>query len=296
MIPYIHEFDFAYGEASWISGNVRRLVANNPGPFTGWGTNVYFIGRSELIIIDPGPDTDEHFALLCKIIGDCPLRAVLVTHHHRDHSPMAPRLADHFGCKTIGFGPPLVCAADNGFEEADHTGFSPDIRIRDGQVFDYEEVSIECIHTPGHTSNHMCYAVFPDNGLVCGDHVLSWATSVVIPPDGRMGEYLDSLELVKQRSFCRLWPGHGPEIPNPEPFLTAYLAHRAMRDAQIMQQLACGPQKISQMVPVIYAQTDKKLYPAASVSMLAHLIHLRETGHVACIDEPALSSLWYLPN
>lgn len=295
-IPYIRDFKFVYGKAERISANVRRLTANNPGPFTGWGTNVYLVGESELAIIDPGPDTDDHFEVLLKAVGTKSVSNIFVTHHHRDHSPMAPRLGEHFKCQTIGFGSPLnsANAQAGGFEEADHADFVPDVIAQDKQVFTGDGWWIKCLHTPGHTSNHMCYAVIPDNGLICGDHVLAWSTSVVIPPDGNMADYMSSLALVKQQNFAELWPGHGPAITDPKPFLEAYIQHRMLRDQQILLQLQTGPKTIKQLVPIIYADIDIKLYPAASISMLSHLIRLCQIGQVKCDGKPGLGRIWSL--
>ncbi|VAV87856.1 MBL-fold metallo-hydrolase superfamily [hydrothermal vent metagenome] len=291
-IPYIRQFEFTYGQAEKISPYVRRLVANNPGPFTAWGTNVYLVGSGELVVIDPGPDTDQHFETLLKAIKPAKVSAVFVTHHHMDHSPMAPRLAAHFGCKTHGFGSSKRNKNDDTdqLEAGVDTRFCPDIRVRDGQVFTGDTWQIKCIHTPGHTSNHMCYLVEPDNGLICGDHVMAWATSVVLPPDGNMRDYLASLAKVQHLHPAALWPGHGPAVTDVQPFLTAYIQHRAMRDAQILAQLQQGQNKIKQMVKNIYTDIDPRLYPAAGYSVLAHLIGLAETGQVKCSKTPTINS------
>lgn len=294
-IPYIRKFDFDYGHAERISPNVRRLVANNPGPFTGWGTNVYLIGSSDLILVDPGPDTDPHFEILLAAIGTASVSAVFVTHHHMDHSPMAPRLAAHFGCKTFGFGPTTQTdAGDHSLEAGTDAGFCPDIRIKDQQVIAGDGWQMICVHTPGHTSNHVCYALQPDNGLICGDHVLAWSTSVIIPPDGKMDDYLHSLRKVRAMDFRQLWPGHGPAIDQPKPFLSAYLDHRAKRDQQIISQLKSGTSQIKQMVPMIYPDLDRRLAPAAAVSVLSHLILMVKTGLVRCSGPPGIDANWQL--
>ncbi|MBL4618217.1 MAG: MBL fold metallo-hydrolase [Robiginitomaculum sp.] len=292
-IPYIYDFEFEYGLATKISANVRRLVANNPGPFTGWGTNVYLIGNDDLVVVDPGPDNDLHFDILCKAIGNRKLTAVFVTHHHMDHSPMARRLAAHFGCKTYGFG--AIKAENpqqNKLEAGDDIGFEPDVKMQDGEVWQGDGWQITCVHTPGHTSNHLCYAVQPDNGLICGDHVLGWSTSVIIPPDGKMQDYLHSLRKVRDLEFNELWPGHGAVIPQPKQFLNAYIQHRQQRDQQILEQLQLGQRQIKQIVPVIYQGLDKKLYPAASISVLSHLIRLLEQKEVSCTGQADLDGLW----
>lgn len=296
-IPYIREFEFTRGVLQPVSANVRRLVANNPGPFSGWGTNVYVIGHGTVCVIDPGPDNDAHFANLLEQLGGETVSRVFVTHHHMDHSPMAPRLAAHFGCKTYGFGPPLTQSPGGNvrLEAGDDLRFAPDVRLDDGQTFALAEGGhIEAVHTPGHTSNHVCYAVLPDNGLVCGDHIMAWATSVVSPPDGNMRAYLDSLEKVLGRQYDTLWPAHGAPITDPAPFIRAYIAHRHARNAQIIECLRAGQSKISAMVPVIYADVDKRLHPAACHSVLAHMIYMLEKGEVTCSGTPGLGSDYFL--
>ena len=295
-IPYIREFDPEYGRLVRISANVRRLTAHNPSPFSAWGTNVYVVGENTVDLIDPGPDTDEHFNTLINVLGDEKIRRVFVTHHHLDHSPMANRLAAHYGCQTFGYGPPKqqLTHGDVQMEAGDDDAFSPAIKIRDGQVFEGDGWSLEAIHTPGHTSNHVCYAVQDDNGLICGDHVMAWSTSVISPPDGDMANYLASLHKVLDRQFSTLWPGHGAAITAPAPFIAAYIAHRHERNAQILEQLGEGQSQIKAMVPIMYADVDPRLYPAACHSVLAHMIHMVKTGTVICDGSPTLDNQYHL--
>ncbi len=295
-IPYIRDFDPAYGQLVSLSHHVRRLTANNPSPFSGWGTNVYIIGKGDVNVVDPGPDTDDHFdTLICALKGERVTR-VFVTHHHLDHSPMANRLAAHFGCKTYGLGPAHyhLTSTDIPLEAGDDQHFVPDIKIRDGQTFEGDGWTLEAVHTPGHTSNHMCYAVGDDNGLICGDHIMAWSTSVISPPDGDMGDYLHSLQKVLDRDYATLWPGHGAAITDPAPFIRAYIAHRHDRNAQILSQLKSGKSRIKDMVPVMYANVDKGLHPAACHSVLAHIIHMVKNGTITCEGEPELDSQYHL--
>ncbi len=295
-IPYIRDFDPAYGHLVRMYDNVRRLTANNPSPFSAWGTNVYVVGKDEVNIIDPGPNNDEHFETLIHALKDECVTRVFVTHHHLDHSPMANRLAAHYGCQTYGFGPPrhLPVSNDIHLEEGDDLHFSPEIKIHDGQMFEGKGWTIEAIHTPGHTSNHVCYAVQGDNALICGDHVMAWSTSVISPPDGDMGEYLHSLQKILDRNYATLWPGHGAAITDTAPFIRAYIAHRHERNTQILAQLKDGQSQIKDMVPIMYADVDKRLYPAACHSVLAHIIHMVKNGVVVCADEPGLDSQYTL--
>lgn len=286
-IPFIRDFDPQYGQLVPISANVRRLVANNSGRFSAWGTNVYVVGQNEVNVIDPGPNNDEHFQTLIRTLGEERVTRVFVTHHHMDHSPMADRLAAHFDCKTYGYGPPKrqLVGGNVRLEAGDDLTFCPRVKVRDGEVFEGAGWSIEAVYTPGHTSNHVCYAVQPDNGLICGDHVLGWSTSVVSPPDGDMGEYLHSLQKVSDRNYATLWPGHGAAIPDTQRFIKAYIDHRHERNAQILAQLKLGQTNIKKMVPVLYADIDKGLYPAACHSVFAHMIHMVKTGEVVCDGE-----------
>jgi glyoxylase-like metal-dependent hydrolase (beta-lactamase superfamily II) len=295
-IPYIREFDPDYGTLVRVSTNVRRLTARNPSPFSAWGTNVYIIGQNAVDLIDPGPDTDEHFNTLINVLGEEKIHRIFVTHHHLDHSPMANRLAAHFGCQTFGYGPPKQQLAPDGvqMEAGDDDAFIPAIKVQDGEVFEGDGWSLEAIHTPGHTSNHVCYAVQDDNGLICGDHVMAWSTSVISPPDGDMADYLASLHKVLDRQFSTLWPGHGAAITAPAPFIAAYIAHRHERNAQILEQLGQGQSQIKTMVPIMYADVDPRLYPAACHSVLAHMVHMVKTGTVTCADEPTVDSQYRL--
>ncbi len=294
-IPYILEFDFTYGQLQQISPNVRRLVANNPGPFSGWGTNVYFIGTDDIIVIDPGPNTDAHFDVLRAAIGTTRVRGIFVTHHHKDHSPMAPRLGAHFDCPTYSFGAAAAPSNDDPeLEAGNDTAFTPDILLRNHQYIKGDGWAIRAMHTPGHTSNHMCYAIEPEHGLICGDHVLGWSTSIIIPPDGKMAEYIHSLHTVLDMKFAKLWPGHGPEIPNPDEFLKAYLAHRQMRNTQILTCLQNEISHIKDMIPAIYPDLDPRLIPAACISVLSHLIDLVEKEQVACTNQPSLDTAFFV--
>lgn len=295
-IPFSREMSFEYGRADQVSPLIRRIVADNPGPFTFTGTGVYIVGRGEVAVIDPGPTTPTHVGALDRALAGERVSHVFVTHHHLDHSPLARPLAAKHRCPVYGFGV-QIREPDGGevrMEAGDDLGFRVDVEISDGQVFDGHGWTIEAVHTPGHTSNHMCYALKEENALFSGDHVMAWSTSVISPPDGDMGSYMRSLEKVRARGFSRLWPTHGPPVVEPGPFIDAYLAHRREREAQVLAHLAQGHTRIKAMVPSMYAAVDKRLHPAACHSVLAHLIHLVEEGRVVCDDEPHLNSEYRL--
>lgn len=296
-IPFVREFDFEYGRCDQLSPLVRRVVANNPGPFTYTGTGVYIIGRGEVAVIDPGPVIDEHVAALEAALEGERVTHVFVTHHHLDHSPMAHPLARKHGAKVYGYGPQSIAPAGGEvrLEAGDDVGFQPDVEIRDGDTFAGPGWTVEALHTPGHTSNHVCYALKEENTLFAGDHVMAWSTSVISPPDGHMGDYLRELARIRDRDFDLLWPTHGPAVREPRQFIQAYIDHRMERERQILEQMAAGQDTIRAMVEVMYADIDKRLHPAAAHSVLSHMIHLVETGRAHCEGEPGLQSVYRLP-
>lgn len=281
-IPFVRSFEFEYGHCTQLSPLIQRVVANNPGPFTYTGTGVYIIGDKNVAVIDPGPTSDEHMKAIHKALEGRTVTHVFVTHHHIDHSPFAAPLAQAHGCKVYGFGKQPVTpeGGEVRLEAGDDLSFTPDIEIRDGFSQKGDGWTLEAIHTPGHTSNHMCYALLEENTLFSGDHIMGWSTSVVSPPDGHMGDYLDSLERVLQRQFDVIWPTHGPCITDVETFVQAYIDHRYHREDQILNCIKQGTSQIADMLPIIYADIDKRLYPAAAHSVLSHLIHMEETGSV----------------
>ncbi len=296
-IPFNRELEFEYGRADQVSPLIRRLVAENPGPFTYTGTGVYIVGQGDVAVIDPGPNLDVHADALNRELEGERVTHVFVTHHHLDHSPMARPLARRHGCPVYGYGV-QVRSPEGGevrMEAGDDLSFSPDSEIRDGDVIEGAGWTIEAVHTPGHTSNHMCYALKEENALFSGDHVMAWSTSVISPPDGDMGDYIRSLRRIRAREFDTLWPTHGPPVRDPNPFVDAYIAHRLDRETQILDHLSQGYDRIKSMVPAMYADVDKRLYPAACHSVLAHMIHMVEEGRVACDGEPHLDSRYALP-
>jgi len=280
-IPFVRELEFKYGEAVRVSPRVRRLIAENPGPFTYLGTGVYIIGEGEVAVIDPGPMLEQHFEALKNALKDERITHVLVTHSHMDHSPLAHPLAKWAGCQVFGLGAGSPTESEVRMEAGDDLRFKPDITVKDGDVFRGPNWTVEAITTPGHTSNHVCYALKEENALFSGDHVMGWSTTVISPPDGHMGDYFASLEKVRARNFSTIWPTHGPPVTNVAPFLDAYIAHRRAREQMILDRLKAGDTLIPDMVKVIYKDVDKRLHPAACHSVLAHIIHLVETGKVA---------------
>jgi glyoxylase-like metal-dependent hydrolase (beta-lactamase superfamily II) len=268
------------------------VVANNPGPFTYLGTGTYIIGKGEVAVIDPGPDLPEHLdALLAALEGET-VTHILVTHHHSDHSPLARPLQEKTGAKIYGCAVGSKAGDSTVITEAGHDlDFTPDVDIcGGGAVFEGPGWTLEAIATPGHTSNHICFALKEENALFSGDHIMGWSTTVVSPPDGDMTAYMESLDKVKARGFDVLWPTHGPPVLEVAPFIDAYIAHRRAREAQVVKAVGEGHGRIKDMVPVLYAEVDKRLWPAAARSVLGHMIDLVRRGIVATDGEPGLDS------
>jgi glyoxylase-like metal-dependent hydrolase (beta-lactamase superfamily II) len=287
VIPFVRDFDFAYGRPDRVSPLIRRVVANNPGPFTFRGTGTYIVGRGEAAVIDPGPDDPDHLSALLAAVAGERVTTIVVTHSHADHSPLARPLAEATGARVRGLASPGL---DSGFEEADQAGFRPDAPVHDGEVVSGPGWTLEAITTPGHASNHVAYALREEDALFSGDHVMGWSTTVVSPPDGDMADYLASLAKVAERGFATLWPTHGPPVTEVAPFLAAYRGHRLERERQVLGQLTGGRGRIRDMVETLYADVSPRLHPAAAHSVWAHLIKLVREGAAACDGEPGLES------
>jgi glyoxylase-like metal-dependent hydrolase (beta-lactamase superfamily II) len=295
MIPYVRDITFEYGVCDQVSPLIRRVIARNPGPFTFTGTGTYIVGRGKVAVIDPGPDLPEHLeAILAALEPGEQVSHILVTHHHSDHSPLAGPLKAKTGAPIYG------CAVGVQAEESTirteagaDLGFSPDISLcGGGQVIEGEGWTIEAVATPGHTSNHICFGLKEENALFSGDHIMGWSTTVITPPDGDMTDYMESLERVKARGYEVLWPTHGPPIREVTPFIEAYAAHRRAREAQVLQAVKGGHSKIVEMVPVLYADVDPRLHPAAARSVLGHMIDLVRRGKVVTDGAPGIDSLY----
>lgn len=286
-VPFDKSFDAPYGESIRVSPLVHRVLAKNPGPFTFKGTGVYIVGDRDVAVIDPGPDIPEHIEALKRALVAKRVTHILVTHTHNDHSPAAKPLKEWSGARTYAFGPHGSGKVDEGVkvEEGGDREFIPDVRVKDGDKLAANGFTIECVYTPGHTSNHMCFALKEEKALFSGDHVMGWSTTVVAPPDGDMRAYMASLRKLLARDDETLWPTHGGPVRDPKPFLQAYIDHRLEREAQILACLREGISTIPEMVTRMYADVDKRLHPAAARSVLAHLIQLTDEGRVAA--EPA---------
>jgi glyoxylase-like metal-dependent hydrolase (beta-lactamase superfamily II) len=270
-----------------LSPRVSRLLAPNPGPFTFKGTGVHIVGAgTEVAVIDPGPDSLAHLAALKRALGPRRISHILVTHTHRDHSPAAAALKAWSGAQVYGLPLETIATAGDGIvDEAHDHQFVPDVRVHDAMRIAGEGFVLECIVTPGHTANHVCYALEEERALFTGDHVMGWSTSVIAPPDGNMGEYLASLEKLTARDDRILYPTHGSPITRPRDWLRQLIAHRQMREAQLLDAMLQDERTIGAMVERLYPDIPPALRAAATQQVRAHLDHLIERGVVARASE-----------
>jgi glyoxylase-like metal-dependent hydrolase (beta-lactamase superfamily II) len=286
MIPFVVDQGAAPGVVETLSPRVRRVTAANAGPFTGPGTGVHIVGHGEVAIIDPGPDDPAHLAAILAATSGETITHIFVTHRHLDHSELARPLAALTGA-TI-FAGPEDCKPSDGaarLEAGDDLAFRPDVGLKDGARFFRPGWTIEAVATPGHTAGHYAFALTEERSLFPGDCVMGWSTSVVSPPDGDMGQYMTSLAKIKARRFDTLRPTHGPAIEAPERFLTAYIGHRRLREAQILETLDLeGPSCVRRLVGRLYGHVDRRLHPAAAHTVLAHLIKLASESRVECVE------------
>jgi glyoxylase-like metal-dependent hydrolase (beta-lactamase superfamily II) len=291
-IPFERDFSFPYDTVVDVAPRIRRLLARNPSAFTFKGTGVTILGRGHVAVIDPGPDDPHHLDVLRSALKNETVTHIFVTHTHRDHSPAARALKQWTGATIYGFGPHGSGKAEEGIviEEGGDMEFVPDVAVRDRDVIRCRDFSIECVHTPGHTSNHVCYALKEENALFSGDHVMGWSTTVVAPPDGDMAQYLASLKKLLLRDDAIYWPTHGGPIRDPKPFVKAYLDHRYEREAQIIACLRAGVSTIPDMVARIYVGLDPSLRAPAGLSVFSHLVQMTKEGRVIANGELRLDT------
>jgi glyoxylase-like metal-dependent hydrolase (beta-lactamase superfamily II) len=264
---------------------VRRVLAPNPSPFTYTGTQTYIVGTGDVAVIDPGPDIAEHIASLLSALEGERVAAIVCTHTHRDHSPASRPLKEATGAPIIGCAP--LTLEDDGprADAAFDPDYAPDRVLGDRERLEGQDWTLEAVATPGHTSNHLCLALPQSRALFTGDHVMGWSTTVVSPPDGDMAAYMASLDKLIARNDAIYYPAHGPAVDQPKPLLRDLIRHRRQREAQILKLLGDGVSAIPDMVEVIYQGIDRRLYPAAGRSVLAHLIDLDARGLVTSRGE-----------
>jgi glyoxylase-like metal-dependent hydrolase (beta-lactamase superfamily II) len=279
------------GTLTALSPLVRRIIAGNPGPMTFTGTCSYIVGRGTVAIIDPGPDDPAHVARLLDAVRGESVSHVVLTHTHRDHSPASRAIAAATGALITGCGPhrparELALGEINRLDAAADREHAPDQVMAEGDAVCGPGWTLQALETPGHTANHLAFALPEETVLFSGDHVMAWSTSVVAPPDGAMAAYMASIEKLRGRDDALYWPGHGGPVRKPQRFLRGLVQHRRQREAAILSRLRAGDETIPAMVPQIYQELSPALHGAASLSVLAQLEDLVARGVVVC-DEPA---------
>lgn len=294
-IPYDRSFDAVPGRVVEVAPGVRRIVAPNPGPFTFTGTNSFLVGRGEVALIDPGPLDQAHRQAIEAALAGERLAAIVVTHTHRDHSPLARPLAEAVGAPVYGFGPhrparPPREGEANPLDSAGDTDFAPDVVLGDGQALAAGDWRLVAVHTPGHTANHICLSLDGTGILFSGDHVMAWSTTVVAPPDGSMADYMASLERLAGRDDALYLPAHGGPVAEPRRFVRLLMLHRKQRAAAILGRLKAGDRAIPEIVARIYRGLDPSLVTAAALSVLAHLEELVDRGAVTSDGPPSLEA------
>jgi glyoxylase-like metal-dependent hydrolase (beta-lactamase superfamily II) len=297
-IPFDRTFDFSPDVPKEVAPGVRALVADNPGPFTFKGTMSYVIGRGPYAVVDPGPNDERHIAALLAATGGH-VSHIFVTHTHRDHSPGVAPLKQATGAKVYAEGPhrlsrDLQIGEASPLDASADTDFSPDVALKDGEIVKGDGFTIEAVATPGHTANHMAYALKEANLMFSGDHVMGWSTPVVAPPDGAMSDYMNSLRKLTTRAEMLYLPGHGAPIGNAPLFVRSYIRHREAREASILHRLGKGEADIPTLVRAIYIGLDPRLVKAAGLSVLAHLEDLVARGVVATHGQPSIEGSYRL--
>lgn len=283
----LKDIDKPYAVSERIAPLVRRVLARNPSPFTYTGTQTYLVGDGvDVAVIDPGPADPEHIEAILEAVGKARIAAICCTHTHRDHSPATVPLKALTGAPIVGCAPLTL---DDDGPRAD-AAFDPDYRpdrvLADGETISGEGWTLEAVATPGHTSNHLCFALPETGAMFTGDHVMGWSTSVVSPPDGDMTAYLASLQKLYEREQDAIYfPAHGPAVEKPRQLVRGMIGHRRQRERQILRQIEAGRETIAEMVPLMYKGVDERLWPAAGRSVLAHLLDLERRNLVKRHEE-----------
>ncbi|QGG96349.1 MBL fold metallo-hydrolase [Actinomarinicola tropica] len=301
-VPFDRDFTVEHGHVDQVSPTIRRIVAPNPGRFTFTGTGTYVVGHGTVAVIDPGPNLPEHLTALEAALDGETVSHILITHTHGDHSPAAAPLKARTGALTYGYGPHPATDVrigdgedDTPQEERSDRDFVPDVELRDGDVVAGDGWTFDVLHTPGHISNHLCFAYREEKALFTGDHVMGWSTSVIPSPDGDLTAYMANLRRLLDRDDDVYWPTHGKPIHEPRPYVAALIAHREERTRQIVERLSAGDRTIDEVVPALYADVDPALHPAAARSVLAHLVALEREGAVHADGDPLTpSTTWTL--
>jgi hydroxyacylglutathione hydrolase len=284
------------GQPVELEPGLRLVLAPNPSPMTHWGTNTYLVGTGTVAVVDPGPDDPAHRGALLRAIGGAPVAAILVTHAHRDHSPLARILARDTGAPVLAFGPPeagrspviaaLAAEGDLGGGEGVDTDFRPHATLTEGDRVDVGDLVLDVLHTPGHFAGHLAFAV--GDAVLTGDHVMDWASTLVSPPDGDVASFMDTSARLRARGDRIFYPSHGAPVRDPAGRLDWLMTHRRAREVAILDALAEGPAPLPEITSRAYRDVPSAMLPAAARNVLAHLIDLTARGMVTA--EPALST------
>ena len=267
-----------YAKLEQLERKIARVLAHNPSAFTYFGTQSYLVGESEVAVIDPGPDLPEHIDALEQAIAGRRLKAIICTHTHRDHSPASRVLAERTGAPIIGCAPLALEDVGPRADAAFDGDYVPDEVLADGEVLEVDGAPLLAVATPGHTSNHLCFAY--GDALLTGDHVMGWSTTVVVPPDGDMADYMASLDKLRKREDRIYYPAHGPAVEKPQQYVRHLVGHRMQRERQILSLIENQARDIPDIVANAYPGLDPRLINAAGGSVLAHLLDLQRRGLV----------------
>ena len=279
------------GEAEQLQDDLVVITANNASPMTFTGTRSYILGTDNLIVIDPGPENNQHFKSIMDYVGKRKVTDIIITHSHVDHSPLSRRLKNETGASIIGFGSAdeartsfmkkLSSSLDLGGQEGIDQGLILDEKVIDKQILNKNDYTIEVIHTPGHLSNHICLSIKEKKALFSGDHVMGWATTLISPPDGDLGSFMKSLEKLSKRDEQVYYPGHGKPVKDPKQMVLAQITHRRDREIQILKSISKISRTPAEIVEEVYVGLNPMLKPAAVRNVLAHLIDLYEREKVS---------------
>ena len=270
--------DAPYSRLEQLEPGIARVLAHNPSAFTYYGTQTYLVGDDEVSVVDPGPDLPEHLDALVEAIGGRRVVAILCTHTHRDHSPAARPLAQRTGAPVVGCAALALESVGPRADAAVDFDYAPDRVLEDGEAIEVDGRSLTAVATPGHTSNHLCFAY--GDALLTGDHVMGWSTTVVVPPDGDMAAYMASLDKLRARGEATYYPAHGPPVTNPGQYVRHLIGHRMQREKQILRIVGEEPRTIAEIVERAYPGLDPRLVAAAGGSVFAHLLDLKARGLV----------------
>jgi glyoxylase-like metal-dependent hydrolase (beta-lactamase superfamily II) len=295
-LDFDRRIDAAAGQVVELTPLVRRVISPNPGPFTFTGTCTYIVGRGTVAVIDPGPQSPEHLAVLSQALRHEQVSHIVVSHTHRDHSPGVPALQALTGARVVGCGPhrasrELALGEINRLDASADHDHVPDAEMSEGDAIAGPGWTLQAVTTPGHTANHLAFALPEENALFSADHVMAWSTSIVAPPDGSMTAFMASLEKLKTRGEGIYWPGHGGPVREPKRFVRALITHRRLREASILGRVNAGDRLVLAIVANVYEGLAPHLTGAAALSTFAHLEDMLERGLVRCAGgEPTLEA------